>query len=209
MNHLSEDDEYSGLEISDLMMALVAVFLIGSVLMLDVIDVQNSKQSIARRHLDNAITYELGEVAAENSIEITEGGVMTFQGGFDQNSSELTQELKSRLDEYCPKLKQFVLSNIDLIESVVFEGHTNQTWGASDLNTPYYGNQNVSNARAANTMKYCLGEHFEEDHGDILNKFLAVGHSYTKPYVEKSGRINDRKSKRVDIIINEVRTTIE
>lgn len=203
------ESEFSGLEISDLMMGLVAVFLVGSVLMLDVVGRYNHEASMDRQHLDAIMKDELGAVAQRNGIELLDGGILRLRGGFKHNESTLTDQMKSQLDDFCPRLKSLVISSNDLIERVVFEGHTDASWKDGDANTPYFGNQLVSNERAANAMKYCLGRTFETEYETLMPKFLAIGYSYSKPVREKSGRVNTTKSKRVDIVIHEIGKEID
>lgn len=200
---VEEEMDASGLAISDLMMALVAIFILGSVVMRDAAGKYKDAESLNSDRLDRVIEREIGSATKRHGVELIKGGTIRFRGGFKQGKSKLMPSIKEQLDDVCPSLKSLVIKNHKLIQSVVFEGHTNTDWEALDVNTAYYGNKNVSDKRATNTMRYCLGERFELDHKDLISKFLAVGYSYTRPYKDEKGRIDWGKSKRVDIVIHE------
>lgn len=190
-------DEHMGLEISDLMMALVAIFLLGSVLMQSKAEEYLGVKTYNGRYLDELIQTEFSSVLNEGWVEIHEGGVLRYRGQFKNNKTDITPIMATELDRLCPLLTEFVVSHPDLVEAVHFEGHTSKGWD-DPKNTAYYGNQNISNWRAVNTMRYCLGDNFETEHKDIMGKFLAIGYSYTRP-LYKNGESDPIASKRVDI----------
>ncbi len=211
MSQLNFEDNggFSGLEISDLMMALVAVFLLGSVLMRDAAGKYSDAETLNREQLDRVMAKSLGPITKKYGIELLAGGTLRFRGGFEQGKSILRPEMKKQLDELCPALKEMVIERKSMIKAVVFEGHTNTDWTAVDVNTPYYGNKDVSDERAINTMKHCLGKDFESTHPRLMSKFMAIGYSYTKPYRDSKGRIVWSKSKRVDIVVLEEGVELE
>lgn len=191
-------DEHMGLEISDLMMTLVAIFLMGSVLMKNQVDEYREIKTFNQQYLDELIVKEFSSVLSEPSIELFEGGLLRFRGKFESNKSEITPEIAAQLQGMCPLLLRFVTEYPDIVKAVYFEGHTNDSWG-DPKNTAYYGNKIISEGRAVNTMRYCLGETFENTHPDLMNKFIAIGYSYTRPVYHPTGEVDRDASKRVDI----------
>lgn len=206
--HNKTGDEHMGLEISDLMMALVAIFLLGSVLMQNRADEYRDTRTHNQRYLDELIQKEFQSLQNEEWLEIHPGGILRYQGNFKNNQSDITESLAAELDSFCSILKQFVIDHTDLVDVIFFEGHTTQSW-KDPKNTPYYGNKSVSEARAVKTMRYCLGERFEYDYPELMSKFIAIGYSYTKPIYKKDGKVNKKATKRVDIRLVESRSINE
>lgn len=202
LGRVNQQAEVGGLEISDLMMALVAVFLLFSVLMKDMLTGLSGEATINKKRVDKLLSAKLSEVRLSNKIEILEGGIIRFRGKFGTSKSGITTEMKTKLDEVCKPLIQMVIEYADLIDVVSFEGHASKSWEGSDKETPFYGNKELSNWRAVNTMRYCLGDDFERTHPNYLEKFVAVGYSYTRPIKNKYGNPDWNRSKRVDIVVH-------
>jgi flagellar motor protein MotB len=198
----SQQSEAGGLEISDLMMALVAVFLLFSVLMKDMLTGLSGEATINKKRVDKLLSSKLSDVRSSSKIEILEGGIIRFRGKFGTSESGITKEMKTNLDDVCKPLVRMVIKYADLIEVVSFEGHASKSWAGSDTETPFYGNKELSNWRAVNTMRYCLGDDFEQTHPHYLEKFVAVGYSYSRPIKNKYGNPDWKRSKRVDIVIH-------
>lgn len=200
-NFHDEGNDAFGLEISDLMVTLVSVFLLGSVMMNDTIRYISDGISINQAHVDSVIRQKLGLVAAQYQIELLGDGRIRYNAKFESGKSDVTSNMKKILDSICPNLKEVVLHKRDLIRSVTFEGHTSKKWPESLESTPFYGNKALSYERATKTMKYCLGESFEFDHPELMGKFNAFGYSYSQPVRREDSSINWDASKRVDIVL--------
>lgn len=195
-----QKDDASGMEISDLMMALVAVFMLGSVMMKN--SIESLSGYVSQAELDSVLRSELTSIVERNGIELLDGGIIRFRGNFGTSKTQLSDEIKRRLDAVCAPLVKLIVESPDKIERVQFEGHANRYWSDTKKQTAYYGNAEISTNRAINTMRHCLGESFEKNHEQLLNKFVAIGYSFSKPILNEDGSPNWKASKRVDIVIH-------
>lgn len=199
---LSSGNDAVGLEISDLMMALVAVFLLGAVIANDTVRKSKGEYSFDKHQVDRLLENKLGDVIVDAQAELLTDGIIRFRGNFGNAKSNLSEGAKERLNKLCPQLIGFVKSNINLISKVEFSGHSSEGWENKEITTPYFGNQRLSNARATNVMRYCLGDNFEKSETELmLKKFIAVGYSFSRPLMFTSGQPDWENSKRVDITI--------
>ena len=197
----NDETDVFGLEISDLMVALVSVFLLGSVMMSDMITHFTGERSTNQGYVDSLIYKNIGAVATQYNLDILDNGKIRFRAPFESAESSLTTEMKIILDQLCPRLKKIVFDNKSLIHSITFEGHTSEDWPKEHKSTPYYGNKALSYLRAVNTMEYCLGKEFELAHPELMGKFNAFGFSYTRPILRQDGSVDKAASKRVDIVL--------
>lgn len=139
--------------------------------------------------------FESAGVSAEideNSGEIRMNSNILFA----VNSSDVSSEGKSYIDDFIAAYASVILSNenSDFITSVEFEGHTDTSGG-------YDYNMVLSQKRAEAVMDYCInGAGLDSEVKNVLaNKSNATGYGYTNPIFDDNGNINKDESRRVSI----------
>lgn len=192
------DAESIGLEISDLMMALVVVLILGIISYKDKLGEAYGYSTSTQERVNYQLKNTLNNVQGISGVEVLESGIVRFRGSFKHNESSLTEGMKLKLNVACKPIVDFVIKESELIQSVIFEGHSSDSWDGKE-DTAYYGNQRISAWRASNTMKYCLGIEFETKYPELMSKFVAISYSYSRPVLFLNGSPNWKQSRRVDI----------
>ncbi|MFW5992451.1 MAG: OmpA family protein [Halanaerobiaceae bacterium] len=128
-------------------------------------------------------------------------GAISFSGGvlFETASAEIRREFKNQLKQVIPQYVEVLLSekHRDNISQIIIEGHTDDTGS-------YSYNLDLSQRRAANVVKYILGEEFPDfKNKELLKQYItASGKSESKLIRKSDGSINRILSRRVEIKFN-------
>lgn len=174
----SNDDSDSGLEISDLMTTLVAVFILAYAVIK-----QGEWNSAQDKKSGMDIIIKEGFPAIQTSKHIThvEGGVISATGFFKVSSTELSEDDKKELAPVCSRILDVVNKHSQSIKYVIFKGHASSSVDDANKSRQYFINQWYSEQRATNTMEFCLGGDFDQRYPNLLGKFMSIGFSYSQP----------------------------
>lgn len=208
------------LSISDLMAALVLIFILLLSTQFLEIKKQSSMASEYRERqqaLITALQAEFENDLSEWSAEIDEKTlVIRFKNedpngeqiGFDPNSSELKERFKRILDDFFPRYIAVLTKPtfIDQIDEVRIEGHTANPEGQFSNRPGYSASITQSQERANNVLFYVLDQ-FEGEKADgidtldwVRTHIAASGFAYAKPILVL-GKENWKESRRVEFKI--------
>ncbi|RJE71146.1 hypothetical protein BGP78_21970 [Pseudoalteromonas sp. MSK9-3] len=180
----AQDTEDSGLAISDLMTALTAVFLLGTLLAIEKRDLISEYEAFNSTSFENNLLNgkrrvgKLLETMSNNKSKLhwdESRHALTVWLQFEKNDSKLTESAKATLNMLCPKLISIVGNHGSSIGKVIIRGHTDRSW--SGKGNDFVGNMRVSYERAMNTTDYCLAS-LPKKEVVIASKFAAEGVSF-------------------------------
>ena len=122
--------------------------------------------------------------------------------------SKKKPRFKKILSDFFPRYL-LVLNKYDNdIEEVRIEGHTDSTWGiVDDPMIKYFKNMRLSQGRTRSVLEYVYRVEnkkpiFDNSPTWIKSKIVAVGYSSAKLIINKDGRENLKRSRRVEFRIN-------
>lgn len=188
----SSDDADSGLEISDLMTTLVAVFILAYA----VIKQGDWNASYDKRNaMDGIIEAGFPAIKYSQNINHLDGGLISATNFFKDSSTELSSADKIALEPICSRILDVVREHKQQIKYVLFKGHASPTVDEANKHRQYFINQWFSEQRATNTMEYCLGGDFDQRYPDLRGKFMSVGFSYS----QHSSGMDESIDRRVEI----------
>jgi len=202
------------INISDLMSVLMMVFLFISVLyMYEVQKEQKSIELIATSYKDTNenIQQSMQKIFKNNlqkwSADIKEDNRIVFFSPdvvFKTNKTNVASKFKIILDDFFPQLIKVLNDEKikDEIAEIRIEGHSNKQWANKDKDG-YIGNMSISQQRALEVLQYCISIDkpiIKNNKKWLQSKLIAVGMSYSKPYIEDN-TTNWTKSKRVEFKI--------
>jgi len=202
---ISNDENIFSLSISDLMTALLLVFILilsGISLKLAEQQEENKKyldtisaQQEAKRRIIAQLKGEMDQFDIEvdpktGAIRIKEAILFEF-GKF-----ELKEKGKEFLDKFIPRYVEILFAKKEIREQigqVIIEGHT-------DNIGDYLYNMKLSMDRAYNVVFYVYSEEFTDfDYNDILIKKLSAdGRSFANPISENDTIEGRRRNRRVE-----------
>ncbi len=207
---ISNDESTFSLSISDLMSALLLIF----VLLLSVTLLQLSEQKEDNKErLDmiseqedakRSIIAQLKGEMEQFDIEVDpKTGVIRVKEAilFDISESDLKQEGKEFLRKFIPKYAEILLARGRIrnqIAHVIIEGHADNT--APPGSNPYKYNMELSMKRAYSVAAHIFSEPFNGfQYKNIFQKKLSVnGRSYESPISDNGTEEGRRKNRRVE-----------
>ncbi len=136
------------------------------------------------RYMDKQAMDLQKEVKNAKIERIGEGIKVTFDSGilFAINSSDLSAQARSNIDQLATVLKKYKDTNI------LIEGHTDDT-GKLDLNMA------LSERRAGSVANYILNQNVASD------RIVTKGYGPTQPIVENNSDANRALNRRVEVAI--------
>lgn len=214
--------------ISDLMSGLMIIFLFISVSFM--IEITNKNKIIEinkilseKQALEKVITkYKTGKLELYNelhkefskdllkwdatldkeSLSITFNEPEIF---FKRGERDISNAFKIVLNDFFPRYIKILSSNkyINEIEEIRIEGHTSSEWATwSSSQESYFKNMELSQARTVETLKYVMMlKSLKEKEKFLIDKLTANGLSYSKRIIDKRGKENYSKSRRVEFKI--------
>ncbi len=186
--NLSNQDAEHWISLSDLMTALMMLFLLVSIVYMikvqDSVDIPRifkAEQQQLYAQMSNQFKDKLNKWGAVLNPDLT----VRFNNEdiqFATGSSQLRPEFKNALDEFFPSYIKILMQDEyrDNIKEIRIEGHTSSFWidGMSD-NDAYIKNMELSQYRAQETLIYLLkhpGLSLKEKNW-LKQKFRAIGFS--------------------------------
>jgi len=223
----NRDDSSHYISLSDIMTALMMVFMFISVAIITQIQQENvsalrESQQKRQQHLAatmmDVVEHKLDRWGASvdaDNLTITfvdDGGNGGVSGGgavadfrsrtlFDSGRSELRPEFEQVLSEFFPVYIKWVQKNKDYIQEIRIEGHADSTpkAGQSERESYFY-NMELSQTRARNVLKYCMSlPNFTDVDFKYMQGFItANGFSFSRVIKDARGRENRAASRRVE-----------
>lgn len=198
--------------ISDMMSALMVIFLFISVLYMLQMQVEKSKMTkIAeaytevQENLYEELHAEFKEDLDKWRASLEEDNTVRFYAPevlFKPGSSEINQEFKKILKDFFPRYLE-ILTKGEFkkdIEEIRIEGHTSSEWGgAQSFEARYLANLNLSQQRSFEVLKYCIHILENREKTQWLKGVLrANGLAFAKPVLKEDGTEDKLKSRRVE-----------
>lgn len=204
--HETEENPYS-LSVGDLMAAILFVFvLLLAVSMLKISQQEKSIEQIAygysntrdriykdmKRSFDAETLKKWGAEIDSVKLSIRFSQIVMF----DNDKYEIKEEFKIILNEFLPKYSEILEKYKNSISEIRIEGHTSSTGG-------YFHNMELSQNRSREVFKYWETEASKEKHSiKWMHQFVtANGLSYSHPILDKNGKEDEGKSRRVEFRI--------
>ncbi|MCK9858312.1 OmpA family protein [Paenibacillus sp. ATY16] len=220
----SEEKESSWVSYTDLMSALLIIFAL--VIMITMYDTQSAyeqqkqvmdqaaqnikqKEEVIKQKnqlieevigVKSRIIQELVKAFQDSKLNLEvdqQTGAIRFSGGvfFDKKSSTVSSNGEEYLIQFIPQYISILLSDQfkDEIAQIIVEGHTDTDGG-------YLYNLKLSQDRALSVVQKVFDPTFPKfDHQDELQKVItANGRSFSVPILDRDGKINLEKSRRVE-----------
>ena len=222
-----ENDEFIAL--SDIMTALMLLFLLISIAYMINIESTNKKlEENARiplifKKTTQDLAYQLKQEFSDDlsiwgavfdselTIRFNQPDIL-----FHTGSSELSIKFKQILDDFFPRYLTIIMNEefIDNIEEIRIEGHTSSIWGNMTGNQAYLNNMALSQERTRAVLKYLINSpKLSSQQTKWLKKhFRAIGFASARTLNDDSEPVKDgekenfKNSQRVEF---RVRTNIE
>ena len=206
----SRDEGEHWLTISDLMAALMMVFLFISIALMRSAMVERDKIK------DVAVAYREGQVAINQALlDEFEGDLENWQAAIDSES--LSFEFKSPevlfktgeialqprfadiLDDFFPRYLTVLRPFETAIEEIRLEGHTSSEWDvAAGAGEAYFRNMWLSQGRTRSVLEYIYNlPAVTEDRAWVKANVAAVGFSSSRLVRDPAGREDANASRRV------------
>lgn len=200
------------ISVSDLMSALMMVFLLVSVVFMVIVQKESQRmRDLAEVYIDlRHKLYQdlLTEFSADLPIwgaELTPDLVIRFQDSgvlFELGSSHLRPDFTAILADFFPRYVKVITSEAyraDIAE-VRIEGHTSRDWtNAKTANEAYINNMRLSQARTRSSLEYVINLPQVAAEQEWLKEYLtANGLSSSQPIYNADGSENNELSRRVE-----------
>lgn len=198
--------------ISDMMSALMMIFLFISVLYMLQTQIETSKMTeVAKtfkkteQNLHEDLQFEFEADLREWSASLEEDNTVRFYAPdvlFKPGSSEISQEFKEILQDFFPRYIEILTDDKfkNEIHEIRIEGHTSSEWGgAKSFEARYLANLNLSQQRSFEVLKYCFAIPKDSKQKEWLKGVLrANGLSFAQPILTKNGIEDKIRSRRVE-----------
>ena len=195
--------------VSDMMTGLMMIFLFISVAYIqsiskDFYEIQNNQNTIC-----NDIRNEFSDNPLQwKGMSLCEKGVLiSFSGKnslFDKGRAELSDEFKSYLESFFPKLMRIIIMHKNLIQELRIEGHTDSSY-PQDLTKleGYIYNTRLSQKRSREVMDFVLTQ-IEDNEAYMewaFDRITANGMSSSNRKFSHNNTEDERASRRVEFRI--------
>lgn len=208
--HPKEDHGEHWLTVSDLMAALMMVFLFIAIAYMRDVSIDNKKmREVAVAYQENQVAiYEALLDEFENDLmrwgaEIDKE-TMSFQFKspdvlFKNGAISLRPRFEEILDEFFPRYLKRLWYFKDSIDEVRIEGHTSSVWNAgTDETTAYFKNMWLSQGRTRAVLRYVYEMRAVSQRQQwVKGNIAAVGFSSSRLIVDAKGQEDERASRRV------------
>lgn len=198
------------ISISDLMAALMVVFLFIAIVYLRPLATEQAKVreiAVARQASEIAIhealvaEFEADLAAWDAEIEASTL-LVRFRSPdilFDPGRETLKPRLRDILDDFFPRYAATLAPFRDDIEELRIEGHTSSDWGRLGPLQTYFRNMDLSQRRTRSVLEYVLRPDAPDSNTDWLVPLLtANGLSSSRPILDADGQELGDASRRVE-----------
>lgn len=221
-----ENDEFF-IALSDIMTALMLLFLLISITYMLLIESDNKKleesakiplifkettqglSSKLKKEFDNDLKAWGAVLDRDLTIRFYQPDIL-----FKTGSSELSPKFKAILDEFFPRYLAIIMDAefINNIEEIRIEGHTSSIWGDISGKQAYFNNMALSQERTRAVLEYLINSTTPNQMQWLKKHFRAIGFASAIPLNDKGMQLqegekeNYKNSQRVEF---RVRTNIE
>lgn len=213
MEETNENNNIFWITMTDLMTALVLVFIVMFFYAFLQNNIKNFHQDIAQRNISKTLQENLTKQNIKATIEPNSGIVkISDLELFEINSYTLSENGKKYLDKFAPAYLDSLFSNEYLnknLDKIVIQGHTDsQTYiGNYSQDQQYMKNMELSLNRALTVANYITNTPYNKKNGDKLRKMILVeGASFSSPIIT-NGKEDYTKSRRVELKLIMKQTT--
>lgn len=217
MNNATKNKDSNWISISDMMTALMVIFMF--------ISINYIIQVVEFTFVQDDIFNKLGDVfeseISEGKIKLGPDGTIRFNSLndnniFESNQDVLTPAFKAMLSEFIPKYWGVLTSDstyLDYVKEIRIEGHADTRPPGNGMDSYLY-NLDLSSRRAASVLKYIRAQPVyknapsaERSRIDFL--FTSIGFSYARAlnaegkyvHLDRNKVVNDDLSRRVEFRI--------
>lgn len=199
------------MSVSDLMAALMMVFLFISVaLMQDATRERDKIKEVAETYqqtqqaiylaLYNEFKDDLERWGAEINRDDLSLNFTSPEVLFSRGSSKLSKQFQTILDDFFPRYLQVLEQYKPDIQEIRIEGHTSSRWNnGSTVNEAYFNNMALSQSRTRTVLNYVVElDQLKGKQADWVKSYVAaVGYSSSKLIKDAQGQEDAEKSRRV------------
>lgn len=203
-------DNEHWVSMSDLMAGLMMVFMFISVAYMHYVQIEKNKikevavayetaQVEIYRALEKEFAHDLAGWDAEIDKQTLEVRFKSPDVLFGQGSAEIKPSFKKILADFFPRYLAVLKSYKQNITEVRIEGHTSTDWnGAENSDIAYFNNMALSQGRTRSVLQYVYSlPAAQEDRQWIKSSVSAVGYSSSHPILNKAGKEDQNRSRRV------------
>ena len=220
----NRDDSSHFISLSDIMTALMMVFLFVSVAIIMQIQKHNEIVTNIQANYKNQKEMLYAHLQAEFKDDMSKWGAkineetlsVYFVGDdvrFDTGQSDVKPEFKATLAEFFPRYVQLIKKHKDAIQEVRIEGYTDSTGKPGQtMEERYFYNMKLSQDRTRSVLEYCLTlPDFTKDDFNYMKDFItANGLSFSRYIRDSKGHEDKAASRRVEFrILTNAEATIE
>lgn len=209
------DDSSHFISLSDIMTALMMVFLFISVAIIMQIQKQNEvvtnitdSYRTQKEMLYTDLVNEFEKDMVKWGAKINKNTLSIYFIGadvrFDTGSSEVKPEFKDTLTEFFPRYIELIKKHKDAIQEIRIEGYTDSRGKQGQTEEEsYFYNMKLSQDRTRSVLEYCLTlPNFTREDFDYMKEFItANGLSFSRAIRDEYGREDLSASRRVEFRI--------
>lgn len=205
-----DQDNEHWVSMSDLMAGLMMVFMFISIAYMHYVRIEKEKikevavaYENAQLQLYNALDIEFAKDLQDWDAEIDKQTLeVRFKSPdvlFGLGSTELKPKFKLILDDFFPRYLKVLDNYQEHITEVRIEGHTSTDWtGTTNPDIAYFNNMALSQGRTRAVLQYVYDIKNIATHQQwVKSKFAAVGYSSAHPILDKTGKEDPNRSRRV------------
>ena len=118
---------------------------------------------------------------------------------FDRGEALIKPKFKVILDDFFPRYMSVLRGYLDSINEVRIEGHTSSVWNQwTNDSEAYFKNMELSQGRTRSVLNYVYNlKNIESERQWIKRNIAAVGFSSAKLIIDKTGKEDRSRSRRV------------
>jgi outer membrane protein OmpA-like peptidoglycan-associated protein/endonuclease YncB( thermonuclease family) len=153
-----------------------------------------------------AIREQAGDVIRGMGGRILDNGNVTFPEGvlFDSGRADLKPEFDAVLSRFCRPWFEILQGFDGSLNNIQIEGHASSEWTReSSTSAAFANNLDLSQKRAANVFKTCLGYAGDDETAHwARSRLAAIGYSSSRPVLGGDGVEDKAASRRVVFAID-------
>ncbi len=193
---------------SDLLLGLAIIFMTLFVLAMTGFTQESLKFQKTQMAVSEQLAKQFKEAKIDVEVDKMTGNVkISDLQLFAVGSYQLSPKGKQFLDKFVPIYINTIFSNPELaenIENIIIQGHTDSQ-SFKDAKTPndqFTKNMQLSLQRAGSVQDYMFKTNYNKKNDEKLRKIVTVeGKSFSEPVLDKNGKEDYAKSRRVELKI--------
>ena len=199
------DDSEQWAPVSDLMAALMLIFMFVSIIFIRTVVTEESvyKEECDKLHQELMTEFD-GDFAAWD-VELLEDLTIRFRSPevlFGAGRADIRPRFTDILEDFFPRYMKIIHSDQyrEEIREIRIEGHTSSDWGgASDESEAYFMNMDLSQQRTRAILRFVMGLPMSKEHVEWVKAHItANGLSSSQLILTADGREDRVRSRRVE-----------